>query len=346
MADAIISEAAILEKQNEPLVVDLIEIPQELETGQVLVQVHASAICGSQLGEISGAAGPDPYLPHLLGHEGGGVVKKTGPCVSHVYEGDHVVMHWRPGPGIEANCPMYKWRKGEVGGGPVTTFNTYAVVSENRLISIGKRIPFDIAALMGCSVTTGLGIVIKEAQIKAGESVAVFGCGGIGLPVIMGAAMVGAFPIHAFDIYSNKLQRVQKIGASNITLLNNEGESETWLGAFEVVVECTGEPEVIKQALAITASGGRLILAGLPRYDQVLTLNRLREHFTGKTVIFSEGGRTDPAVDIPRYLHLYREGKLKLDDLITGHYSLNEINEAIEHMKHGKAGKIIIKMED
>jgi len=334
--------AAILEKQNAPLVIDRIKIPK-LETGQVLVRVHVSAICGSQLGEISGAAGPDPYLPHLLGHEGGGVVEKIGPGVRQVAEGDRVVMHWRRGPGTEANPPVYQWRKGEVGGGRITTFNEYAVVSENRLTPIADDIPFDITALMGCSVTTGLGIVIKEAQIKPGESVAVFGCGGVGLNVIMGAALVGAFPICAFDIRNNKLRLAIRAGTDRIYNMINLPAYK--LGPYDAVVETSGQPEIMARALQLTASGGRLILAGLPRNDQTLELKSLRPHFTGKTVVFSEGGRTDPARDIPRYLQLYRKGKLKLDKLITHYCLLKDINDAIELFKTGKAGKIIIKME-
>src|SRR5580692_4995742 len=147
------TRAAILEKLNAPLVVDEIEVPK-LECGQVLVEIHCSGICGAQLGEISGVKGPDKFLPHLLGHEGGGVVLETGPGVTHLKVGDHVVLHWRKGAGIHSQTPKYQWNGRTVNGGWVTTFNRLSVVSENRATPISKYIDFEVAALMGCAVTT------------------------------------------------------------------------------------------------------------------------------------------------------------------------------------------------
>ena len=190
-------KAAILTELNKPLVIDELDIPV-LDVGQVLVKVHASGICGAQIGEISGAKGLDKWLPHLLGHEGGAEVLETGLGVTQVKPGDHVVMHWRKGQGIEAKPPRYKWGwmppNGSVGGGWVTTFNEMAVVSENRLTPIPKDISFDVAALMGCAVTTALGMVNNEAKIMIGESVAVAGAGGVGLNVIQAAFLAGAVP--------------------------------------------------------------------------------------------------------------------------------------------------------
>ena len=134
------TKAAILVEQNKDLTVDNITLPGSLDFGQVLVEVHFSGICGSQIGEITGVKGKDPYLPHLLGHEGSGVVLETGPNVNAVSEGDKVVMHWRPGKGIQSTPPKYHWNGREVNAGYVTTFNQYAVVSENRLTSINDDV--------------------------------------------------------------------------------------------------------------------------------------------------------------------------------------------------------------
>ena len=152
--------AAILEQSNSPLVLDEIKI-SSLGCGQVLVQVHQSSICGAQINEISAAKGPDNFLPHLLGHEGGGVVLDIGPGVTYFQKGDHVVLHWRKGVGIHAQPAKYRWKDQVVNAGWVTTFNECAIISENRLTKIDKDIPFDIAALMGCAVTTALGLEIS-----------------------------------------------------------------------------------------------------------------------------------------------------------------------------------------
>src|SRR6266496_257532 len=207
--------AAILETLNQPLIVDAVEIPP-LEVGQVLVEVRVSGICGAQLNEIQGVKGQDKFLPHLLGHEGGGVVLDIGPGVTQVKKGDHVVMHWRKGVGIQSKAPQYRWNGRTVNAGWVTTFNECAIVSENRLTPIPKDVPFEIAALMGCAVTTALGLINNLAQLKIGQSIAVLGCGGVGLNVVQGAAMVSADPIIAVDLYDHKLELARSFGATHL----------------------------------------------------------------------------------------------------------------------------------
>ncbi len=339
-------KAAILEKLNAPIVVDELQVP-DLECGQVLVKVHCSGICGAQLGEIAGNKGEDKYLPHLLGHEGGGVVVEIGPGVTHVQRDDHVVMHWRKGMGIDAMPPRYKRGDGVVGGGWVTTFNEYAVVSENRLTAIEKDISFEVAALMGCAVTTSLGLINNEAQLKIGQSIAVVGCGGVGLNVIQGAAIVAADPIIAIDIYDHKLDMAKKFGATHLINLNRttlREEIPKIAGAtgVDVCVECTGQVKLMEQAYAVTAPRGRMILVGQPHYDQDLTIHSMLQHFRGKALMDSEGGMTDPSVDIPRYLNLYRQDKLKLDDLITHRFPLNEVNDALDKVRNGDAGRCML----
>ena len=207
--------AAILVEHNHPLEVHEIECPSELDFGQVLVQVKYSGICGSQLGEISGLKGPDPYLPHLLGHEGSGVVQKIGPGVTTVKEGNHVVLHWRPSTGIQSPTPAYNWNGKKVNAGWVTTFNEYAVVSEDRVTMIPNDFDPEVGALMGCAVTTGLGVINNNAKVKIGESVVVWGAGGIGLNIIQGASLVSAYPIIAIDLYDHKLNMSKQMGATH-----------------------------------------------------------------------------------------------------------------------------------
>ena len=176
--------AAILVEQKKPLVIDEVQLPDSLEIGQVLVKVHFSGICGSQIGEINGAKGPDAYLPHLLGHEASGVVLEVGPGVKHVKPGDLVVMHWRKGLGIEGDPPKYMWRGNKLNAGWIATFNEYAIISENRVTPIAPSVDPQIAALFGCAVTTGFGVIENNAKLKIGESVVVFGAGGVGLNIV------------------------------------------------------------------------------------------------------------------------------------------------------------------
>jgi len=334
------AKAAILETLGAPLIVDEIEIPAP-GLGQVLVRVYCSAICGTQIEEIS--AERDPHLPHLLGHEGGGVVEAIGKGVTQVEVGDHVAMHWRKGCGIDSDFPKYIWGNRTVGGGQITTFNEYALVSENRLTSIDRTIPFFIAALMGCAVTTGLGVVFKEAKLKPYQSIAVIGCGGVGLNIIQAAAIVSAYPIYAFDILEDKLDMAKHFGATNVWNLK---EGPLTFGSVDVVVDCTGAVELIEKGLEITAPHGHMILVGLPRGKQSSTIqiHDMRQHFTGKRMTFSNGGSSDPNSDIPDYLELYRKEKLKLNDLITDHFSLDDINIALEKVRSGNCGRCIVEM--
>lgn len=340
------AKAAILEKLNSPLVLDEVEIP-DLECGQVLVQVYRSGICGAQVNEVAGVKGEDRHLPHLLGHEGGGVVLEIGPGVTHVRKGDHVVMHWRKGLGVDSALPKYRRGSDVVGGGWVTTFNENAVVSENRLTPISKDIPFEIAALMGCAVTTALGLINNEAMLKIGQSIAVFGCGGVGLTVVQGAAMVSANPVVAIDIHDHKLKAAKEFGATH--LINSaqadvRGEIRRIVGTrgVDVCVECTGLIDLIAQAYELTAPTGRTILVGQPRHDQNLTIPSILQHFGGKILMASQGGQANPAEDIPRYLNLYCQGKLKLDTLVTHRYPLSDINTAFENIRDGKTGRCML----
>jgi S-(hydroxymethyl)glutathione dehydrogenase/alcohol dehydrogenase len=340
-------KAAILETLNAPLVLDEVEVP-DLECGQVLVQVHRSGICGAQLGEIAGAKGADAFLPHLLGHEGGGVVLEAGPGVTHVRKGDHVVMHWRKGAGIHARTATYKWDGRIVNSGWITTFNECAVVSENRVTPIPKDVPFEVATLMGCAVTTALGLINNLAEVKIGQSVAVFGCGGVGLNVVQGAAMVSADPIIAIDIYDHKLALARELGATHLI---NSGRSDVreevrkivGSAGVDVFVENTGLVRLIEQAYKLTAKTGRTILVGVPRHDEDITIHSLPLHF-GKVLTGCEGGGTDPTVDIPRYIRLYQNGKLRLDRVITHRLPFGDINTALDRVRAGEVGRCVLSM--
>jgi len=341
------TQAAILVAQHKPLVVDTIELPKELQVGQVLVKMQCSGICGSQLGEIDGVKGPDRYLPHLMGHEGFARVLAIGPGVKHVQPNDSAVLHWRPGAGIQADPPSYRWQGKPVNAGWVTTFNRHAVVSENRCTKVPANISPEVAALFGCAVTTGFGVVENNAKLKIGEAVVVFGAGGIGLNIIQAAAMVSAWPIIAVDRFDNRLDLAKQLGASHcINSSSIDAEAaivETLSGqALDVFIDNTGVPEIIELGYRISHERGRVIMVGVPRRGNNVSLYSLPLHF-GKQLIGSQGGEAHPQHDIGRYLRLHQQGKLQLDQLVSTHYPLKQINCAINAMRNGAiAGRVMI----
>jgi S-(hydroxymethyl)glutathione dehydrogenase/alcohol dehydrogenase len=322
--------AAILLEQNKPLFIGNIDIPP-LDVGQVLVKVYFSGICGKQIDEIVGKQ-PDPYIPHLLGHEGGGIVVDVGLGITKVKKGDHVVLHWMKGSGINSSPPRFGKR---ISAGWVTTFSDYTIASENRVTKIADGIPFDIACLLGCAVTTGLGIVFNNANLMPGESICIFGAGGVGLNVIQGASLVNAYPITAIDIHQSKLDLARVMGATNFSIDNGQ--------MFDVTVDTTGIPSVRERAYSMARR--ICVLAGVPRDDETITIDSYPLH-SGRKIIGSHGGNTNPDTDIPRYLKLYELGKLKLQEQITHCYPLEKINEAIELVRKGGTGKCVIWMND
>ena len=340
-------KAAILTEQNAPLVVADVDVP-DLDVGQVLVDLSYSGICGKQLEEISGKRGPDAYLPHLLGHEGAGVVTSIGPGVKKVNAGDHVVLHWVKGSGIDSAPPRYNWDGTSVSAGWVTTFSQHTVASENRVTVIDPDIDLEVAALLGCAVTTGLGIVFNNAALMPGQSIAVFGVGGIGLNVLQGATLVNAYPIVGIDLHDNKLEQAKEFGATH-TVNASKQDVEAFLRdlvgpkGYDATVDLTGNSGVREVAYAVTSDTGKTVLAGVPDHQEKITIDSFPLHF-GRKIFGSHGGETRPDVDIPRYLDLYKLGKLKLKEQITHRFDLDDINQAIDVVKSGDAGRCVISV--
>lgn len=342
-------KAAILIQQGAPLVLADLELPKELGFGQVLVEVHYSGICGSQIGEMDGVKGEDQFLPHLLGHEGSGMVLEIGPGVKRVQKGDSVVLHWRKAEGIQSETPIYQWSGKKVSAGWVTTFNEQAVVSENRVTAIPKDFDLSIAPLFGCAVTTGLGVINNDAQLKIGQSVVVFGAGGVGLNVIQGAEMVSAHPIIAVDIHDDKLELAKKFGATHCfnsareEFLSEKIRGVSGMKGADAVIDTTGLPAVIELAYELTQPQGRTILVGVPKKGNPISINVLPLYFN-KVLTGSHGGSAKPHCDIPRYIRLYKAGRLKLKEQITECFPLEKINEAIRSVREGKPGRCVLKI--
>ncbi len=342
-------QAAILVAQNEPLVVEEVQLPAELRVGQVLVKVYVSGICGSQLGEISGAKGSDPYLPHLMGHEGCARVVDVGPGVKFVQPGDLVVLHWRKGVGIQSDPPVYHWQGQKLNAGWVTTFNTYAVVSENRCTKIPEDTKPEFAALFGCAVTTGFGVVENNANVRIGESVVIYGAGGIGLNMIQAASLVSAYPIIAVDLFNNRLDLANYFGATHVINSTQCDSKSAIIEALngqdlDVFIDNTGLPSAIELGYSLTDTKGRIVLVGVPRKGNDISIHSLPLHF-GKVMTGSHGGETKPDKDIARYMRFLKEKKVSIDQLVTARYPLLRINDALTAMSNGSsAGRVMITL--
>ena len=342
-------KAAILVQQNAPLEIVEVDLPK-LDVGQVLIKVEYSGVCGKQIDEITGRQGDDPYIPHLLGHEGAGVVVDTGPGVTKVKKDNRVVMHWIKGSGIDSQPPRFKHKGKVLSAGWVTTFSDYTIASENRLTGIENTAGGDILALLGCAVTTGLGIVFSNARLMPAQSIAVFGSGGIGLNVLQGAALVNAHPIVAIDVHAEKLEFARRFGATHVIDASKTDVAEALADiiggkGFHAVVDTTGINDIRRMAYDATADKGTTIFAGVPFAGDRLAIDSFPLHF-GRRVIGSHGGETVPEIDIPRYLALFEQGKLKLSELITHRFPLAEINDAIDVVRSGKTcGRCLIHMD-
>jgi S-(hydroxymethyl)glutathione dehydrogenase / alcohol dehydrogenase len=332
--------AAILVEQRKPLEIAEVEIPA-LHFGQVLVEIKATRICGSQIGEIDGVKGPDRYLPHLLGHEAGGVVLETGPEVTHVKPGDHVVVHWRPGNGIQAKPTTYQWGEKTVNAGNITTFQQYAVISENRLTIVPKELDSEIAALLADTLTTGFGIVTRDAAVSIGESIVFFGAGGIGLGAILGAHLAGAYPIVAIDLHDHKLAKAREFGATHTinakhaSSLDEEIRNIIGNTGADVTVDGTGQAAVIEQCYRLTSNKGRTVLFGVLPHDKTVNIHTLPLHF-GRVLTGSEGGGSLPSKDIPRFVRMMQAGKFDPSGFVSHRLSLPEINTGISKMRSGE----------
>ena len=333
-------KAVVLEKIDAPLAIRDVELT-ELKVGQVLVKILVSGLCGAQLHEIRGHKGNAKFLPHLMGHEGCGIVKEVGPGVTNVNVGDKVVMHWRPGTGIEAPFPSYVLDGKLMSSGKVTTLSEYSIVSENRLTTVPQDTPEDLCAILGCALTTAMGIIDNEVELKFGESVAVVGCGGVGLNLIQAAALKSACPIYAIDNNITKRELCFTAGASIFTNSINAVDEKV-----DVIIDTTGIPEVISECVSKLSGKGRMVLVGQPAPGKMVEVMNAVNLFSGmgQTIKATQGGRTNPTEDIPRYVRMHQEGILDVKQFVTHRFKLDQVNEAFDLLKSGDAGRIIIEI--
>lgn len=356
-------KAAVLYEAQKPLVIEELDL-NDPGHGEVMVKMMASGVCHS---DWHVAKGDWPHIPPpvILGHEGSGIVESIGPGVSNLKRGDHVIMTWKPGCGRCEMCqhgyPQVCDFLPEVISRPrvreegleisqmagLGTFATYTVVPESSAVSIDKDVPFPQAALVGCGVTTGVGAVINTAKVRPGTSVAVFGCGGVGLNCIQGSVIAGATTIIAVDLLDNKLELGRKFGATHTINASSEDPVKRIIDltngvgshyAFEAigVVE---KPYV--QSVMCTRKRGITVWVGHAPFHTPVTIDA-RALLQEKTIIGSYYGSARPHIDFGRMLNLYTAGKLKLDELISRHFRLNEIDSAFEALGRGEVARSII----
>jgi S-(hydroxymethyl)glutathione dehydrogenase/alcohol dehydrogenase len=361
-------KAAIFYEVGKPLKVEKVTL-DEPQANEVLVKMMATGVCHSDLHFLKGEMpAPTPVVP---GHEGAGIVEKVGPGVTTLQPGDHVVMmvsfscgkcrycvEGKPTQCIE-NLPIMsmatlpgmhkRLHKGDqelhhLFG--LASFAEYAVVHERSCVKVRDDAPFEVICLLGCGVSTGIGAAINTTGLRPGESIAVYGCGGVGLSAIMGAKLAGAGKIIAVDTLPKKLQMAKKLGADYTINAKKEDPigkiMELTAGGADYVLECIGNVDVMTQGFASIRFGGKFIVVGMAPLGTMISAAPF-EFLLGKTITGTVQGDIRPSVDIPRYVELYMAGKLPIDKLISHTYSLNQINEAFEALERGEVIRSVIK---
>lgn len=337
--------------------------------GEVLVRVVAAGLCHSDLSVINGSR-PRP-MPMALGHEAAGVVEASGPGVRDLKKGDHVVMVFVPScgecgpcaegrpalcePGAAANTAgtlLSGARRLHRKGAPlnhqvgVSCFAEYAVLSRHSLIKIDRDVPLEHAALFGCAVLTGVGAVVNTAQVRAGATVGIVGLGGVGLAALLGAIAAGASRIVAVDLLDSKLAIAKSLGATDTF---NAGDSHcadavraATAGGVDYCLEFAGSADALALAYKLTRRGGTTVTAGLPPPDATFALPAVNLVAEERTVKGSYIGSCVPVRDAPRYVALYREGRLPVDRLLTGQLALDDINLGFDRLANGEAVRQVV----
>ncbi len=340
--------AAILVGQREPLRLVELELPA-LKSGQVLVDIAFSGICHTQLNEWKGTKGPDRFIPHTMGHEGSGIVSQVGPDVTKVRVGDAVVLSWIKGSGADVPSTVYQSAAGPVNSGAISTFMERAIISENRLTPVPAGVRMREAALLGCAVPTGAGIVFNTAKGQAGQSVAILGAGGIGFSALIAAVALSMTPIIVVDINPVKLQKALEYGATHVIDAGKEDvaamiKAITAGRGVDLAVECAGTVETMETAFdVIRAGGGLSVLAGNLPAGRKISIDPF-QLIAGKRLLGTWGGESQPDRDIPLFGQLYAAGRMPLEGLISQEYPLSDINQAFTDLDNGKVIRAMINL--
>jgi len=356
-------KAAICYEFSKPMVIEDVTL-REPGKGEVKIRVAATAICHSDIHDMKGEM--PGGLPFIGGHEVAGYIEKLGDGVTYIKVGDPVVVSLLASCGKCYYCvtgtphlclhrfdapadPRVRNKKGQslelkgnIGG-----FAEYVVVDESQIVKVPKDMPLDRAALLACGVITGFGGVVNRAKVRPFQSVVVMGAGGVGINAIQGAAYVGAYPIIAVDVLESKLKMAKDFGATHMVNAKNEKAVDEILKltdgrGTDFVFVTVGSVAAIKQGMSFTGLRGTTVMIGLPNYKDQVSLTPLDMITTEKNLIGSFMGATNLKIDIPDLINLYQTGKLKLDELITGRFPLDKINEAMALTEKGEGLRNVI----
>lgn len=371
-------EAAVLRRrgaplpyaESRPLAIERLTLDPPGK-GEVLVRIVAAGLCHSDLSVINGDR-PRP-LPMALGHEAAGVVEALGQDVADLAAGDHVVMVFMPscghclpcaegrpalcGPGAEANGAgtlLAGTTRLHDDDGAIhhhlgcSAFASHAVVSRRSLVKVDADLPLHEAALFGCAVLTGVGAAVNTAAVKPGQTVAVIGLGGVGLAAVLGALAAGAAQVIAVDLMEDKLALARSLGATAAVMAGPDAADQVralTAGGCDVVLEMAGSVRALESAVAMTRRGGSTVTAGLPPPGAALPVNVVALVAEERTLKGSYIGTCVPTRDIPRYVALYRAGRLPVDRLVSGYLRLDEINRGFDDLHAGRAVRQIVRFD-
>ena len=362
------TRAAVLWRTGEPVDIREVELAPP-KAGEVLVRMAACGVCASDVHVVDGEL-PEP-LPIVLGHEAAGVVQEVGEGVERLRPGDHVVLALVPSCGRCRPCREGRRNFCELGGRMAATgtladgtsrlsanghelhhFNSvsslaeHAVVPESVAVPIRRDVPLDVAALMGCAVITGFGAVVNTARVQAGSTIAVWGCGGVGLNCVQAARIAGAATIAAVDVNPEKLKAAERLGATVLVDANAEDPVEAVRAAthglgVDYAFEAIGREEAVNQAWDAARAGGTVVVVGMIPKGRSLTIDPW--HFIyEKTLKGCFLGSARIAVDIPRLADLYADGRLELDELVTRRLTLDELPEALDQLRAGQGIRQVV----
>ena len=355
---------------SQPLQIEELEL-SDPGPGEVLVEIAAAGLCHSDLSTIDGSR-PRP-LPMVLGHEASGTVRQVGTAVSDLAPGDHVVFSFVPSCGHCIPCAtgrpalcengaranvagtlLSHSRRFRTSAGQevnhhlgVSAFSQFTVAAQESLVKIDPELELHEAALFGCAVLTGVGAVVNTARVEPGTGVAVFGLGGVGLSAVLGAVLAGAFPIVAVDVLDAKLELARSLGATQMVNARHadavEAVRELTSGGAHYAFESVGNERVLAQAYTATRRGGTTVSIGLPHPSRQFVVPAVSLVAEERTVKGSYMGSAVPRRDLPRFIALYRAGRLPVDRLLSGTLGLDEINQGFDALAQGQAVRQLLR---
>ncbi|MCL6633080.1 MAG: zinc-dependent alcohol dehydrogenase family protein [Alicyclobacillus herbarius] len=357
--------------ESKPLKIETLDLDPP-GPGEVLVRIRAAGLCHSDLSVINGSR-PRP-TPMALGHEAAGEVVEVGPGVTDLRPGDHVVCAFVPScghclpcqegrpalcePGAAANTEgtlLSGARRLHLDGQPVhhhlgvSGFSEYAVIARNSLIPVDPEVPFHQVALFGCAVITGVGAVVNTARVPVGASVAIVGLGGVGLSALLGARVAGAARIVAVDVNPDKLRLAESLGATDSFDARDPDVirriREATRGGVEYAFETAGAVPALQTAYAITRRGGTTVTSGLPHPDHQFSFPQVTLTAEERTLKGSYVGSCVPQRDIPRFIDLFKQGRLPVDKLLTDTLPLEDINSGFDRLNRGEASRLVVRMD-